>query len=157
GPGSVIFSSFQFLVFFAVVLVLYYGWHSLRWRNLMLLAASYVFYAAAEPRYLGLLVGTTVIDYVVAHGIVRTDSRARKKAWVWLSVLWNLGIIGYFKYADFLISNVNDVSAGLGHPLGLQLLKIAVPVGVSFYNFQSMSYALDVYRGEVKPTSDFID
>jgi alginate O-acetyltransferase complex protein AlgI len=152
-----IFSSFQFLLFFAVVLVLYYGYRGLRWRNLMLLGASYFFYWSAEPRFLWMLVGTTVLDYVVAHGIVRTDSRARQKAWVWLSVLWNLGIIGYFKYTDFLLQNVNDVSALAGHPLDIALRHLVVPVGVSFYNFQSMSYALDVYRGEVKPTRDFID
>src|SRR5262245_31454615 len=123
----------------------------------MLLVASYFFYWTAEPRFLWMLVGTTVLDYVVAHGIVRTDSRAAKKAWVWASVLWNLGIIGYFKYADFFIQNVNDVSGALGHPTGWDLRHLIVPVGVSFYNFQSMSYALDVYRGEVKPTRDFID
>lgn len=152
-----IFSSFQFLVFFALVLLLYYGYRGLRWRNLMLLGASYVFYWAAEPRFVWLLAGTTLLDYVVAHGIVRTDSTAVKKAWVWASVLWNLGVIGYFKYADFFLQNVNDVSGALGHPTGLSLLHLVVPVGVSFYNFQSMSYALDVYRGEVKPTRNLVE
>ena len=152
-----IFSSFRFLLFFLIVLALYYGWRGRRWRNVMLLVASYVFYAAAEPRYVGLLLGTTVIDYVVAHGIVRTDSRARQKAWVWLSVLWNLGVIGYFKYADFFIQNVNEAAQALGFHPDLQLLHIVVPVGVSFYNFQSMSYALDVYRGQTRPTRNFIE
>jgi alginate O-acetyltransferase complex protein AlgI len=153
----VIFSSFQFVLFFAVVLVLYYGYHGLRWRNVMLLGASYFFYWTGAPGFLWMLVGTTVLDYVVAHGIVRTESRAAKKAWVWASVAWNLGLIGWFKYADFFIENVNDVSAAAGHPLSLGLRHLIVPLGLSFYNFQSMSYALDVYRGEVKPTKDFID
>jgi alginate O-acetyltransferase complex protein AlgI len=153
----VIFSSFKFMVFFAFVLALYYAYSGLRWRNVMLLIASYLFYMVAEPRYVVLLVATTVLDYAVAHGIVRTDQRWKKKAWVWASVLWNLGVIGYFKYADFFIQNVIDVAGALGFSPDLHLLHIVVPVGVSFYNFQSMSYALDVYRGEVTPTRNFID
>ena len=146
-----IFSSFQFLVFFAVVLVLYYGWHSLRWRNLMLLAASYVFYAAADWRFCFLLGGVTIGNQLAAVAIHRTDDERRRRALLAVIVGLDLGALAVFKYYSFFAQSVADVldSVSLGMPL--PLLTIALPIGISFFTFQAITYVVDVKRGLVAP------
>jgi alginate O-acetyltransferase complex protein AlgI len=140
-----LFTSRSFVVFLAAVLVV----HRLlppRWRNPFLLAASYVFYAGWDWRFVGLLVVSTTCDWLLARAISREPTRAGAKRWVACSVAINLAFLGFFKYFDFLIGSTFDFYLG-----------IVLPVGISFYTFQSISYIVDVYRGEIEPAKNPID
>jgi D-alanyl-lipoteichoic acid acyltransferase DltB (MBOAT superfamily) len=151
-----VFSSWQFLAFAAIVYPLYYGL-SHRWQNRMLLAASYVFYGAWDYRFLALLVISTVVDHVVAHRIAGSADQRTRKAWLMLSLGANLGMLAFFKYFNFFIESA---TAGLG-ALGLETtqlrLHIVLPVGISFYTFQTLSYTIDVYRRKLEPAPSVLD
>jgi alginate O-acetyltransferase complex protein AlgI len=149
-----IFNSIEFLLFFPVVLMLYYRLGR-RAQNVWLLAASYFFYGWWDWRFCSLLLVSTVVDYACGLGMVRHP--ARKRAWLLLSMATNLGILGFFKYFNFFV----DTAAALLTTVGLQahvpVLQIILPVGISFYTFQTMSYTIDVYRGHLKPTRSLLD
>ncbi len=152
-----LFNSLTFLVFFAIVLAL----HSLplRWtaRKLILLSASYVFYAAWNPPFVALLWISTVVDYVAGRRIAAARGAGRRRFWLVASLCTNLGLLGFFKYANFALDSfVALLHAGGVHfqPLKLDLV---LPVGISFYTFQTMSYTIDVYRGALKPSRSFLD
>jgi alginate O-acetyltransferase complex protein AlgI len=142
-----VFSSFVFLfLFLPVVLLLYYICPA-RGRNFLLLAASLLFYAWGEPVYVLILLFSTVFDYTNGRLIAHFRDAGRRtaaKTVLVIDICGNLGILGFFKYADFLIGTVNSVSGA-----GIPLLQIALPIGISFYTFQTMSYTIDVYRGIV--------
>ena len=124
-----------------------------RARNLVLLVASLVFYAWGEPVYVLLMVFSTLLDYCVGLGIQRYDHDGRmRKRLLLLSMVANIGALGFFKYADFVLANVNAV---LG--TNIPLLGLPLPIGISFYTFQTMSYTIDVYRREVPAQASFID
>jgi alginate O-acetyltransferase complex protein AlgI len=151
-----IFSSFRFLLFFPIVLLLYFTCRRLRYRQYLLLVASYVFYASWNPIYLSLIVISTVIDYVAGMRIPTARTPAAKRGWLLVSVVVNLGILVYFKYANFFIESFQDLLGVFGVESDPFLLVYVLPVGISFYTFQSMSYSLDIYRGHLKPTKDFV-
>jgi alginate O-acetyltransferase complex protein AlgI len=153
----VIFSSFSFLLFFPVVLALYYACRSTRSRNVVLLVASYWFYAAWDPRFLLLLFGSTLLDFATGARIARATTQGRKRLWLALSVLGNVGSLVLFKYADFFILSFQQLMAAFGVDVEVRLLRLVLPVGISFYNFQTMTYSLDIYRGQLKPTRSFLD
>jgi alginate O-acetyltransferase complex protein AlgI len=142
-----VFSSFVFLlVFLPLVLLLYYIFPK-RWRNLVLLVASLIFYAWGEPVYVLIMLFSTVFDYtngrLIEH-FKKQNRPGRTKAVLVIDLCGNLAILGFFKYADFFIGNINSITGA-----GLSLLNIALPIGISFYTFQTMSYTIDVYRGVV--------
>lgn len=165
-----LFASFDFLLFFPVAFI---GYWALRrrpaWRALWVVTASYFFYMASgrpvngplpTPWYfVGLLLLSTLVDYVCGLRIAAAQRRAAAtatgrtgrtgRAWLLLSVVTNLGLLGYFKYTGFLVEIVNDVAATLGFTTGLPTLRILLPIGISFYTFQSLSYTIDVYRGRL--------
>ncbi len=148
-----LFTSFTYYLFLGAVLALYYTvpWRISRW---LLVAASYVFYGAAEPWYCLLLLASTMVDYIAALRIHRSEDPGVRKRYLLLSVLLNLGLLCLFKYADFGIANLNGLLAMFG--IGpYPLLEWLLPVGISFYTFQTMSYTIDVYRGKLAPTRDF--
>jgi len=153
----VIFSSFRFLLFFPVVLLLYYASRNVRWRNSVLLVASYVFYGAWDPRFVWLLFGSTLLDFVTGAMIAGTDVRWKRRCWLGLSILGNVGSLVIFKYADFFIQSFKELMDALGAPVEVSLLRLVLPVGISFFNFQTMTYSLDIYRGQLKPTRNFLD
>jgi alginate O-acetyltransferase complex protein AlgI len=142
-----VFSSFVFLlVFLPLVLLLYYVCPD-RLRNLVLLIASLIFYAWGEPVYVLIMLFSTVFDYTNGRLIEyfqKQECPGRAKAALVVDLCGNLAILGFFKYADFFIGNINSLTGA-----GLSLLHIALPIGISFYTFQTMSYTIDVYRGEV--------
>ena len=148
------------MVFLPAVLVAYYALPERR-RNLLLLAASLYFYAAWDWRFLPLLLFTIVVDYGVALELERLDraeaSKQRRQLVLGLSIAANLLVLGFFKYFNFFADSLQHLLAGLGWPIQPTLLEILLPVGISFYTFQSMSYTIDVYRGELAPTHDFLD
>lgn len=152
-----IFSSFEFLVFFPVVLALHWAVGGLGWRKGVLLVASYVFYASWDWRFLGLILGSTLLDWFVGARIAASDLSWQRRAWLGLSVAGNVGSLVVFKYADFFLQGGQQLLQALGVPVSVPLLQLVLPVGISFYNFQTLSYSLDVYRGELRPTRRLAD
>lgn len=144
-----LFNSGHFLLFFPTVVVLYYLL-SHRWRWLLLLVASYYFYMSWNPAYITLIVFSTVVDFIAGRRMSRQNSRSKRRPWLWLSLAANLGLLGFFKYYNFFIENINHLDGA-----DLQYMKFLLPVGISFYTFQTLSYTLDIYRGEIKPEKHF--
>lgn len=154
-----VFNSFEFGVFFLTVYSLYLLFQrSLPLQNRMLLIASLFFYGWWDWRFLMLMVVTIATDYVLAWAIHQTEDRRRKKAYVLISVAVNLGILGFFKYFNFFSENLFFLLRFFGLEWTVPFFSIVLPVGISFYVFQSLSYIMDVYRGDLVPArrlSDF--
>lgn len=151
-----LFNSYIFWVFFACVFVLYRALPH-RQQNYMLLAASYVFYGYWDWRFLFVMWYSTVIDYYAARAIDLGGSRRRRKAILVTSICIQLGLLGLFKYYGFFSAQAAEVLARFGVPLSLPKFNLLLPVGISFYTFQTMSYTIDVYRGQFKATKSFAD
>jgi D-alanyl-lipoteichoic acid acyltransferase DltB (MBOAT superfamily) len=151
-----LFNSWTFLPFVLVVLGLYYvlPW---RWQNRMLLVASCVFYGSWDWRFLILLVISTSIDFLVGLGLYRAHGPRARKWLLAVSCGVNLGILGFFKYFNFFADNLEDLLAALGLPVAAAHLNIILPIGISFYTFHAMSYAIDIYRGKMKPIASYPD
>lgn len=154
-----LFNSHEFL-FFLLPLVLggYYLLLPKGWRHGWLVACSYVFYGWWDYRYCGLLLLATLIDYIAGGRIAATADPVRKKRWLCLSICSDMGMLGFFKYYDLGAGTLNAVAQWAGSGAGvLPLLHLILPVGISFYTFQSMSYSIDIYRGHARPAKSFID
>ena len=151
-----LFPSFAFLVFLPVVFLGY--WYvfnrNLRLQNAFLLLASYVFYGWWDWRFLGLLFASSVGDMLIGIAIDKAEGTARKKRWLILSLVMNLGVLGVFKYFNFFRDGLEQLLGSLGMQADLPTLYLLLPVGISFYTFQSLSYTIDVYRGQLKATRD---
>lgn len=144
---------------FLIVFLLFYGFVFLRHtpRVYFILVSSLVFYGTWNYRFIPLLVGSAVIDYFLAQAIQNANEQRRKKLLLSLSVAMNLGILALFKYADFAIQSVADFLGVLGYQADLGSLSWVLPVGISFYTFQSLSYTIDVYRGEMKARKGLLE
>jgi alginate O-acetyltransferase complex protein AlgI len=151
----VIFSSPRFLVFLSATLLVLAVPLGHEAKKRVLLVASCVFYAAWDYRYLALLMAVSVIDYYCAARIAATDDRPTRLRWVTFSVVSNLAILGYFKYYNFFVDNLNPFFAWSG--VQAPALRILLPAGISFYTFKSMSYTIDVYRREIAPCRSLMD
>ncbi|MBR2080898.1 MAG: MBOAT family protein [Oscillospiraceae bacterium] len=145
-----LFSSIPFLFYFLPCVVLLYIATPKRLKNLTLLVGSLVFYAWGEPRLVLLMLLTVFFGYVL--GLLTEKYPQHKKLFLWLALAVGLGFLGYFKYVDFFIENINAVTG-----LSIPLLKVTLPIGISFYTFQLISYNIDVYRGTVPAQRNFID
>jgi D-alanyl-lipoteichoic acid acyltransferase DltB (MBOAT superfamily) len=152
----VLFNSLQFAVFFAVVLGLY-AVLSHRNQNRLLLVASYIFYGAWDYRFLLLLIFSTLVDFSVSVALAQEREPRWRKRWLFLSIAFNLGILGFFKYFNFFATSFVDLAAVFGLSVSPVMLNVVLPVGISFYTFQSMSYTIDVYRGKVDATRRLAD
>ncbi|WP_370443841.1 MBOAT family protein [Aquimarina sp. AU474] len=129
----------------------------IRAQNIFLLVASYVFYGLWDWRFLFLILASTVVDFFVGQAIYSNDSNTKKKIWLWVSVLFNVGLLGFFKYYNFFINSWVDFVSIVGYDIkSTWTLQIILPVGISFYTFQTMSYSLDIYYKRLTPTKDFI-
>jgi alginate O-acetyltransferase complex protein AlgI len=152
-----VFNSLTFVVFFACVL----GLHSLPlpWtaKKINLLVASYLFYAAWNPPFVILLWVSTVVDWYAAQGLVKARREAARHAWMLLSVIANLGMLGYFKYGQFLLDNFVTLMSAVGIDYHPAHYDIVLPVGISFYTFATMSYTLDVYLRRAAPARNLLD
>ena len=146
-----LFSSIPFVYYFLPAVLLVYFAVPRAWKNAVLLISSLIFYGWGEPKLLFLMIFTITMFYFCGLMIGRAETPKRKKAWVTVSVVISLGLLGLFKYADFFIGSVNAVTG-----LSLPLLRLALPVGISFYTFQSLSYTIDVYRGKVPAQRNLI-
>ena len=153
-----IFNSLTFVVFFALVLALHYSpffsWHQ---KKINLLLASYLFYAAWNPPFVILLWISTVVDWWAAQWMVRSQKQSTRRAWMIISVAVNLGMLGYFKYGEFLLNNFIAFAASTGVEYRPPEWNIVLPVGISFYTFATLSYTLDVYLRRAKPAKHFLD
>ena len=154
-----LFNSLEFLIFLPTVFLLYWFvfQKNLRVQNLLLLISSYVFYGWWDYRFLSLIFLSTVVDYFVGLKIHNSDYKKNKKAFLWISILFNLGLLGFFKYFNFFIDSWINLLGAVGYEQkSTWTLNVILPVGISFYTFQTMSYSLDIYHGKLKPTKDFI-
>lgn len=152
-----VFSSLTFLLFFPIVFLLYWQINekgSLLWRNAFIVVASYVFYGWWDWRFLGLIFVSSLADFVIGKALGITSKVSRRKWLVALSLGINLGILGYFKYANFFIDSMNVLLASIGFQTSGYSLSIILPVGISFYTFQTLSYTLDIYHRRMQPTRD---
>ena len=147
------FPTIEFAAFFLVVLFL--SWllmpHPRAWRP-FILVASYLFYGWLDWRWVLLLIGSTVVNTVLANVVARAETPAARKRAVALAVALNLTLLGTFKYLGFFVGSVDDALSGIGLD-GLPVLQIILPIGISFFTFQSISYVVDVYRGDQRPVS----
>ncbi len=151
-----LFDSWIFAAFALLVFPLYYGL-SLRPQNLLLLAASYVFYGAWDPRFLSLILLSTLLDWFLGKGIARSENPRRRRFFLFLSCAGNLGILGFFKYFGFFSESLRGLFHAMGFEVPALTLEIVLPVGISFYTFQTMSYTIDIYRGTLRPARRFLD
>lgn len=152
-----LFTEFRFAVFFAIVFAIHWMLPGNRSRKLWLLAASWSFYAGWDWRFLGLIAASTLIDYSVGRALAVSRSRSGRRGLLATSLIANLGILGFFKYYNFFAFSAVEFTAWLGLPLPLHALEIILPLGISFYTFQTLSYTVDVYRGRLEPSRSLSD
>ena len=148
-----LFHTWTFLLFFAVFYLVYLALKGTRWRTPWLLVASYVFYGWWNPLYLLLILWSTSVDYLAVLGMARSR---RRRPWLALSVVNNLGLLGFFKYGRFVVENVNFLLQSTDVPYAVPEPDVLLPVGISFFVFQSMSYTIDFYRGQVEQEPNFL-
>lgn len=153
-----LFNSLDFAIFIPIVFVLY--WFvlkkNLRLQNLLIVLSSYVFYGWWDWRFLSLIIFSTFVDYAVGMRLGVEQKPLNRKILLWISIVVNLGFLGFFKYYNFFIDNFTEAFSFFGQDITINSLNIILPVGISFYTFQTLSYSIDVYRGKMEPTTDFI-
>jgi D-alanyl-lipoteichoic acid acyltransferase DltB (MBOAT superfamily) len=153
-----LFNSIDFAIFLPIVFLLYwFVFHkNLRFQNLLLVAASYLFYGWWDARFLSLIIFSTIIDYSIGRKLKNENQIVKRKALLWTSILVNLGFLGFFKYYNFFLDNFISAFSFFGKEINASSLNIILPVGISFYTFQTLSYTIDVYKRKLEPTTDFI-
>jgi alginate O-acetyltransferase complex protein AlgI len=151
-----LFLTEQFFIFFSIVFGLYLFLPHI-WQNRMLLVGSYIFYGAWDWRYLSLMLFSTTVDYYCGLSIKGSQNRKQKKVFVGISAFANLSLLGTFKYYDFFAQNFQSLMASMNVSVQPFFLNVVLPVGISFYTFQTMSYTIDVFRGKIEPTKNFLD
>lgn len=151
-----IFNSLTFFIFFAVVICLYYALPH-RWQNRMLLIASYFFYGWWDWRFLSLIFISSFTDYICGIQIFRAQRKRGKRKFLYISIITNLTLLGFFKYWNFFAESFIAFLSTFGVHTNVTTIHIILPVGISFYTFQTMTYSIDIYRGEIEPTHNFFD
>lgn len=153
-----LFNSLGFLVFFAVVLIFYYllplSWKQKKW---MLLLASYIFYGLWNPPLILLLWISTAVDWTAGRRLSAVEGKAKRRFWLILSLCVNLGFLAFFKYGNFLLENFQYVLSLLGQEYQPPKWDILLPMGISFYTFQTMSYTIDLYKKKIEPAKTLLD
>jgi len=153
-----LFNSIEYILFLPTALVLYWVlfYRHLKVQNLLILVLSYFFYGYWDWRFLGLIFLSTIVDFVIGK-MVYKSSKSVAKRWIFISILFNIGLLGFFKYFNFFIESFNTMLGSFGYDNpNNYMLSIVLPVGISFYTFQTLSYSLDIYHKKIKPTNDFI-
>lgn len=153
-----LFNSFNYLYFLPLVFITYWVLSKFgrKKQNLFLLIASYFFYGLWDFRFLGLLFFSSIVDFYAAQKIFKADNKEKKKLFILFSLFWNLGILFVFKYFNFFVNSFSGLFS-LKDEYHFQLVSIIIPVGLSFYTFQTLSYSIDVYKGKIKPTDNLIE
>lgn len=153
-----LFNSIDFAIYLPIVFFLY--WFvtnkNLKLQNFLIFAASYVFYGWWDWRFLSLLLFSTIVDYLVGVGLLNQNNQNKRKLLLLTSLVINLGFLALFKYYNFFIDNFITAFTFFGFQIKVNTLNIILPVGISFYTFQTLSYSIDVYKRKLEPTKDFI-
>jgi alginate O-acetyltransferase complex protein AlgI len=153
-----LFNSLDFAVFLPIVFILYWfvTQRNLKFQNALIVAASYYFYALWDWRFLFLIIFSTLVDFTVGYLLGKTKELSKRKTLLAISIIVNLGFLGFFKYYNFFVDNFIEVFRIFGQPIQPSSLNIILPVGISFYTFQTMSYTIDIYRKKLEPSKDII-
>ena len=153
-----LFNSIDFAVFLPIVFLLYWllANKSLKLQNALIVLASYVFYGWWDWRFLSLILFSTLVDYTIGIKLKSEKNQTKRKILLWTSICVNLGFLGFFKYANFFLDNFTAAFSFFGSEIATHSLDIILPVGISFYTFQTLSYTIDVYKQKLEPTNDFI-
>jgi len=153
-----LFNSLDFAIFLPIVFLLYWfvAQKNLKFQNALIVVASYVFYGWWDWRFLSLIIFSTVVDYLIGQRLRTEDKQSKRKVLLWTSIVVNLGFLGFFKYYNFFLENFVDAFSLFGMQINANSLNIILPVGISFYTFQTLSYTIDVYRKKLEPTKDFM-
>ena len=153
-----LFNSIDFTIFLPIVFILY--WFitnkNLKLQNFLLVASSYLFYGWWDWRFLSLILFSTIVDYSVGIGLLKQKNVTKRKILLWTSILVNLGFLGFFKYYNFFLDNFLTAFSFFGTTIKANSLNIILPVGISFYTFQTLSYSIDIYKRKLEPTKNFI-
>jgi len=152
------FNSIDFAIFLPIVFLLYWFLtnKNLKLQNLLIVIASYVFYGWWDWRFLSLIVFSTIVDYTVGKLLSKQQDISKRKLLLWTSIIVNIGFLGFFKYYNFFIDNFITAFSFFGNEIQPNSLNIILPVGISFYTFQTLSYTIDVYRKKLEPTKDLV-
>lgn len=156
--NQMLFNSIDFAIFLPIVFLIY--WYitnkNLKTQNILIVVASYVFYGWWDWRFLTLIVFSTFIDYSIGIMLDKESNATKRKIYLWISILVNLGFLGFFKYYNFFLDNFKTAFKFFGNNIESSSLDIILPVGISFYTFQTLSYTIDVYKKKLNPTTDII-
>lgn len=153
-----LFNSLEFAIFLPIVFLLYWGilHKNLKLQNLFLILASYLFYGWWDWRFLFLIIFSSAVDFIVGNKLSKQEKRSKRKLLLYVSIFVNLGILGIFKYYNFFIDNFIEAFSLFGIQMNIRSLNVILPVGISFYTFQTLSYSIDVYRKRMEPTRDIL-
>ncbi|MDB9721255.1 MBOAT family protein [Winogradskyella sp.] len=153
-----LFNSLDFAIFLPIVFILYWfvTQRNLKWQNALVVIASYVFYGWWDWRFLSLIIFSTLVDYTIGRQLQSESNNSKRKLLLWSSILINLGFLGFFKYYNFFVDNFVAAFSFFGQSIQPNTLNIILPVGISFYTFQTLSYTIDVYRKQLEPTKDIV-
>ena len=153
-----LFNSIDFAIFLPIVFILYWFVtnNNLKLQNFLIVAASYLFYGWWDWRFLFLILFSTIVDYSVGMALKTESNQTKRKVLLWTSILVNLGFLGFFKYYNFFLENFVTAFSFFGNPISPQGLNIILPVGISFYTFQTLSYTIDIYKRKLTATKDFV-
>jgi alginate O-acetyltransferase complex protein AlgI len=152
-----LFTEFRFFLFFALVFALYWSIQSNNWRKVFILAVSYLYYGFWDWRFLSLIMVSTLVDYWAANQMGAARSPSGRRSWLIVSLAVNLGMLGFFKYFNFFADSAIAAFERLGLPVNDVTVKILLPVGISFFVFQAISYVMDVYAGKSEPESNLLN
>lgn len=154
-----LFNSLHFAIFLPIVFALYWALNNklIKYQNVLLLIASYFFYACWDWRFMFLLLFSTLLDYFTGIKMAESTSPQNKKRWFWLSIGINLGFLGIFKYYNFFADSFAQALTNIGFEVNPTSLNVILPVGISFYTFHGLSYVIDIYKDKIKPEKNFID
>ena len=153
-----LFNSLEFAIFLPIVFSLYWvlANKNIFYQNLLLVFSSYLFYGWWDWRFLSLIFFSTIVDFFVGKAL-STQKVKKKRLWLlWISISTNLSLLGFFKYYNFFLENFASAFTFFGQEISSQSLNIILPVGISFYTFQTLSYTIDVYRGKLETTNNFL-
>ncbi|PHR45584.1 MAG: membrane-bound O-acyltransferase family protein [Fluviicola sp.] len=152
-----LFNSFIFFIFLGAILPIFYFLPNKQSKNIFLVISSYFFYGYWDWRFCGLLAISTVIDFYIGRKIYETKNTKKRKLFLIISLVSNLGILAFFKYFNFFVDSFVTISENIGWNVDFLHLNILLPVGISFYTFQTLSYTIDVFKKKLEPTKNFID
>ena len=153
-----LFNSIDFAIFLPIIFILYWFVTNkkLKTQNLLIVISSYIFYGWWDWRFLSLILFSTIVDFLIGISLSKQEKQTKRKILLWTSILVNLGFLGFFKYYNFFLDNFTTAFSFFGQDIQANSLNIILPVGISFYTFQTLSYTIDVYKRNLEPTKDFI-